>query len=150
MTAARPRRAAHGARDAGSVSLELAILAPALLALLGLLVIAGRVSVARSAVEYSAIAGARDASLARTAEGARERAGDAVARELAAQSVGCADVTTAIDTSGYSVPLGQPALVEVTVTCTVDLADLALPGLPGEKTLTASFVSSLDAYRARP
>lgn len=148
MNASRPR--SRGARDGGSVTLEVAILAPALLALLGLLVIAGRVSVARSAVEYSAIAAARDASLARTAEGARSRAGEAAARELAAQSARCTDVGTAVDTAGFSVPVGQPAFVEVTVTCTVNLADLALPGLPGAKTITASFVSALDAYRARP
>jgi hypothetical protein len=35
------------------------------------------------------------------------------------------------------------------VTCTVRLADLLVPGLPGSRTLTSTFVSPLDPYRSR-
>jgi hypothetical protein len=46
--------------------------------------------------------------------------------------------------------VGQPGQVTATVTCTVRLSDLtAVPGMPGSRTLTATFVSALDPYRAR-
>ena len=144
------RRASAARGDAGSITLEVAILAPALLLLLGLLIFAGRVGVARSAVEHSAAVAARDASMARTADAARVAASDAMLRELASQDIDCSSASLAVDTTGFAVPLGQPAVVQVTVTCVVSIADLAIAGLPGERVLTASFVSPLDAHRARP
>lgn len=137
-------------RDTGWITLELAILAPALLLLLGLLILAGRVGVARSAVEHSAFVAARDASMSRTADEARVAANEAMVRELGSQDIDCASASVEVDTTGFAAPLGQAAVVEVTVTCAVNLADLAIPGLPGERVITASFVSPLDAHRARP
>ncbi len=55
--------------DRGSATIELAVLAPALLALLGLVIVAGRISVAGSAVEQAAASAARAASIARDARG---------------------------------------------------------------------------------
>lgn len=144
------RRVSAARGDAGSITLELAILAPALLLLLGLLIFAGRVGVARSAVDHSAAVAARDASMARTADGARNAANEAMLRELGSQDIDCTSASVEVDTTGFAAPLGQPALVQVTVTCAVSLADLAIPGLPGERVITASFVSPLDAHRARP
>lgn len=144
------RRVSAARGDAGSITLEVAILAPALLLLLGLLIFAGRVGVARSAVEHSAAVAARDASMARTADAARVAASDAMLRELGSQDIDCSSASLAVDTTGFAVPLGQPAVVHVTVTCVVSIADLAIAGLPGERVLTASFVSPLDAHRARP
>ena len=144
------RRVSAARGDAGSITLELAILAPALLLLLGLLIFAGRIGVARSAVDHSAAVAARDASMARTADGARNAANEAMLRELGSQDIDCTSASVEVDTTGFAAPLGQPALVQVTVTCAVSLADLAIPGLPGERVITASFVSPLDAHRARP
>lgn len=146
----RPRAHRFADRDAGSITLELAILAPALLLILGLLILAGRVGVARSAVEHSAFVAARDASMSRTADEARVAANEAMVRELGSQDVDCTSASVEVDTTGFAAPLGQPAVVEVTVTCAVSLADLAIPGLPGERVMTASFASPLDAHRARP
>ena len=146
--ARRPAGASSG--DAGSITLELAILAPALLLLLGLLIFAGRVGVARSAVDHSAAVAARDASMARTADGARNAANEAMLRELGSQDVDCTSASVAVDTRGFAAPLGRPAFVQVTVTCVVTIADLAAPGLPGQRALTSTFVSPLDAHRARP
>ena len=134
----------------GRGTLELAILAPALLLLLGLLIFAGRVGVARSAVDHAAAVAARDASMARTADGARNAANEAMLRELGSQDVDCASASVAVDTTGFAAPLGQPAVVQVTLTCVVSVADLALPGLPGQRLLTSTFVSPLDVHRARP
>ena len=41
------------------------------------------------------------------------------------------------------------AQVTATVTCKVDVADLAIPGLPGTRTITATASSPVDAYRER-
>lgn len=147
---ARLRARTRKGDDSGSVTLELAILAPAFVLLLGLLVLAGRVEVARSAVQHAAQVAARDASLARTVEGAQRAAGHAVERELAAGEVECSPASFVLDGAGFAAPLGRPAVVEVEITCVVSIADLAIPGLPGQTVLSAGFVSPLDVHRARP
>ena len=48
----------------------------------------------------------------------------------------------------YTTGPGVPASVTVTVGCTVDLHDLALPGLPGTKTLSSTYTAVLDTYRS--
>lgn len=136
-------------RERGSATLELAILAPALLLLLGLVVLAGRVQVAAGAVEHASTIAAREASLARTAVAAQSTATSAASRELEGQGIRCVASSTTVDTSGFAVALGQPATVSASVTCTVSFADLALPGLPGSRTLTSTATSPLDQFRAR-
>ena len=144
------RRAWSGPdRERGSATLELAILAPALLLLLGLVVLAGRVQVAAGAVEHAAMSAAREASLARTVDGAQATATSAAARELDGQDIRCATSSVTIDTSGFGAPLGQSATISASVTCTVSFADLAIPGLPGSRTLTATATSPIDRFRAR-
>jgi Flp pilus assembly protein TadG len=134
--------------EAGDAALELIILAPVLLALIALVIAAGRISVARGSVDAAARDAARQASLARSPGAAR------IAAELSAQAalrqdgLDCAP-TVSVDTSGFSVPLGQPAQVSATVTCQVPLADLVVPGLPGSVTLRYTFTSPLDPYRGR-
>ena len=142
------RRARHDS-ERGSVTLEVAILTPFLVLLFGALVLAGRVQVAAGVVEHAARSAARDASLAHTADAARTAAQRAADRELAAAQLSCQPSTTVIDTTGFARRTGQPATVRVTVTCAVDIADLAVPGLPGTRTLTGDAASPLDRYRSR-
>ncbi|WP_448060639.1 TadE/TadG family type IV pilus assembly protein [Cellulomonas hominis] len=136
-------------RERGSASLELAILAPALLLLLGLVALAGRVQVAAGAVEHAATSAAREASLARTADGAQSTATATAVRDLEGQDIRCASSSVTVDTSGFGAPLGQSATVSASVTCTVSFADLAVPGLPGSRTMTATATSPIDRFRAR-
>ena len=135
--------------DDGSASLEFVILTPALLALLGLLILAGRVAVAGNSVEQAADEAARSASISRTASGARSAAEDGARRALAEQALRCSTLTVALDTSGFRVPAGTPAQVRASVTCIVRLSDLAVPGFPGSRTVSATAVSPLDTYRER-
>ena len=135
--------------DRGSVTLELAILTPALILLLGLIALAGRVEVAASAIEHATAAGARAASLARTVEAAQTAATQAIDRELAAQGLHCATSTVTVDAAGLTAPLGAPATVTVSASCTVTMSDLAVPGLPGSRTLTGEATSTIDRYRTR-
>jgi Flp pilus assembly protein TadG len=135
--------------ERGSVTVELVLIAPALLALLMLTVLAGRVVLAGGTVEQVAAAGARAASLARSRTEATAAATAAVRRSIAEQNLQCQHVSVSVDTAGFRVPLGQPASVAVTVSCQVRLSDLALPGAPGSRILTDRAVSPLDPYRAR-
>jgi Flp pilus assembly protein TadG len=135
--------------DGGSAAIEAAILAPPLLALIGLAIVGGRIQVAGGAIEAAAHDAARAASIARTAGQAQADARAAAAATLSQQGLHCAALTVAVDTSGFSVPVGQPATVGVSITCVVDFSDLVADGLPGSKNLNASFVSALDTFRTR-
>lgn len=140
-------RAAGG--DRGSATLEAAILTPALLMLLGLVVVAGRVEVAGGAVEQAAAAAAREASLARTAPAAQAMASQAGRANLRDRGIRCTQVSVDVDTAEFAIPVGQPGQVRASVACTVALGDLAVPGLPGSRTLRATVTSPLDRYRSR-
>jgi hypothetical protein len=58
-------------------------------------------------------------------------------------------VTVSVDTSDFDVPVGTPGTVQVTVECRLNLADLAVPGVPGSRIITASVSSPLDTWRER-
>lgn len=150
MTGRRQARATSRARDGGergSMSLELAVLAPALLVLLALIVVAGRIAVAHQAVEGAAAQAARAASLERTPSAAVERANTVAGATLDSSGLHCTGTTITVDTTGFAVPVGTPAAVTATVTCTVDLAGLATP--VGPRTITKTASSAIDTYRER-
>ncbi len=135
--------------ERGVATLEFVVLTPVLIALLGLLVMAGRVAIASNSVQAAADEAARSASISRTASAARSGAEAGARRSLARQDLRCATVRVEVDTGGFATPVGLPARVSATVTCVVQLADLALPGFPGSRTVTATAVSPLDTYRER-
>ncbi len=151
MSARRPpaRPAAAGRGEHGSAALELTVWVPALLLVIGLLVLAGRVNGAHAAVEQAATDAARTASSARTAAGARQMATDSALASLRAQGLSCARLGVTVDTAGFAVPAGRPAVVTATVTCPVLLADLSVPGLPGSRTVSSTATSTLDTFRGR-
>ena len=133
----------------GSATLELVILAPALLALLGLVIVAGRITAAGSAVEQAASAGARAASLERDARAARAAAERSVRQSLTEQSIKCLPLSYDIDVTGFTVAVGRPASTSVAITCAVPIGDLAVPGMPGSRVVHAAATSPLDRYRSR-
>ncbi|MEV1073862.1 TadE family protein [Micromonospora parva] len=133
----------------GSASIEMAVVAPAILALLAGVLIGGRVNLARQALEAAAYDAARTASLERTASEANAQALAAANSTLDAQGVSCTDLDVTVSTAGFGVPVGQPATVTATVSCTATFSDVALPGMPGTVPLAASFTSPLDTYRSR-
>jgi hypothetical protein len=121
--------------EVGSLTLELAVLAPALLIVLAFVVAAGRVELAGGTIDAAARDAARAASTARTS--------------LTDQHVDCRSLSVHVDTSAFGAPLGTPSSVRVAITCVVPLADIALPGLPGTKALRADCTSPVDPYRSR-
>ncbi|HYN57042.1 MAG TPA: TadE/TadG family type IV pilus assembly protein [Motilibacterales bacterium] len=137
------------AADLGSATIELAVLAPALLALLGLVIVAGRISVAGSAVEQAAASAARAASLARDSRTAQADAGRAARDSLRDQGITCQPLTSSVDVRGFAVAVGSPSSVTVSIRCAVPLADVAVPGMPGQRTVTAAMTSPIDRFRGR-
>lgn len=137
-------------RERGSATLELAVVAPGLLMIIALLVLGGRITIASGSVEHAAAEAARAASLARTATAAvadGETAARASLQQQGLSCVGAPQVT--IDARQFARPAGQAATVSATVTCDVSLADIAIPGTPGSRTLTETVHSPIDTYRTR-
>jgi Flp pilus assembly protein TadG len=143
------RPAAVAAGERGSTTLELVVWAPGLLLIVALLTVAGRVNGANAAVEQAATDAARTASIARSSGAAQRAAATSAQATLAGQGLQCTATTVTVDTSGFAAPPGQPATVTATVSCPVRLADLAVPGLPGTRTVTHTAASSLDTFRER-
>ena len=144
-----PRTWTRPGGDRGSISLELAVLAPGLLLIVVVLVAAGRVALAGQGVEAAASDAAREASIARSSTAAAGSGQSAARQSLAQQGLRCASATVDIDTSGFTDPPGTPATITATVTCVVRLTDTAFPGVPGARTITATARSPLDIYRGR-
>lgn len=145
-----PRQGTEGRpRDGerGSASIE-AVIGVTAFVLLGSLVIAGgRVAIANQAIESVAAEAARSASIARTQGEADAQAAAGAKASLANQDVRCTRSNVTVDTSGFTVPPGTPASVAATVSCDVDLSDVALPGVPGAITITKTMSSPIDTYR---
>ena len=134
--------------ERGSAAIELVLLVPALMLLLMFAVAGGRVAIAHGSVQQAAADAARAASIARTAGAAQTTAVAAARATLANQGLTCASTTVTLDTSGFSRPVGTPASVAATVSCTVELSELALPGLP-DRVVSATVTSPLDVFRGR-
>ncbi|WP_027342722.1 TadE family protein [Hamadaea tsunoensis] len=139
----------RGGRERGSVSIELAILTPAVLALFVCAVVVGRYSMSKQASDAAAFDAARTASLQRNGTTAAQQAEAAARASFTANRIRCRRLDVTVDTSGFKVAVGRPASVTVTVSCQVELKDVALPGVPGTTTLTSTFTSPLDTYRGR-
>ncbi|PYC73356.1 pilus assembly protein TadE [Micromonospora arborensis] len=152
-----------GTTERGSVSIEVAVLAPAFIALMVLAGVVGRTAVAAEAVETAAHDAARAASISRDSGTAQDEALEAAQKQLDWRGLACtndldpeltgsvAGVDTTFDLA-FSSKVGDDATVTVRITCLVSLSDIALdilPGMPSEKEITAEFTSPLDRYRGR-
>ena len=137
------------ADERGAVAVELALLAPVVVLLLTVLIFGSRLWLARSAVTDAAAAASRAATLARTVGEAQESGQSAAVKNLATQGLTCSPSTVALDLGAFATPAGQPARVTARVSCTVSMADLLLPGIPGSVLIDASGSSALDTYRGR-
>lgn len=135
--------------ERGSAAVELVLIAPALVLIVLLLVAGGRLAMAGTAVESAAAAAARDASLAESPAEARELAAVTAEVSLENSGVRCAVLTVTIEAGDLDAALGVRGSTSASVHCTVDLADVALPGLGGQRTLMATATSPIDPYRER-
>ena len=135
--------------ERGSVAIEAAIGVPGFGLFVAMIILGGRVEIAKQAVEASAYDAARAASIERTQTEAISSGKSAATSSLNDQGLQCATTDIAVNAAAFNAPLGTTAQVTATVTCKVDLADLSIPGLPGTRTITATASSPVDAYRER-
>jgi Flp pilus assembly protein TadG len=133
----------------GTASLELVLVVPGLVLLLGVMIAGGRLWFARSDVSESAYTAARSASLARTANEAVAEGQRAGAEALSLRDRRCTSSSVAVDVRAFRAPAGVPAAVTARVVCRVPLADLVLPVLPGSVLVEREASAALDTYRAR-
>lgn len=139
----------RGDHDRGSSTLELAIWGVPLLLFIGLLIVGGRMSLAGNAVQSAAFAAAREATIARDSSQAQS-AGEAGANfSLNSNGIDCLSRSVAVDTSAFNQPLGTTGSVTATLTCTVNLSDAGMPGLPGSVDIIRTAISPVDPYRQR-
>lgn len=137
-------------RDRGSISLELVILTPIVLVVLGLILFAGRTALAANSVTDIADASARTASLQRTPQQAKIEAENEARIALRNTTLVCQSMSVAADVADFTMTLGATGSVETTVTCNVKLSDLSgIPGMPGTHTITRTGVSPIDPWRQR-
>ena len=130
--------------ERGSIAVEVAVIAPALVFLMLLVVYAGKVSEADGNVERAASDAARAASLRQDPGDATTDAQDTAASNLTAAGVPCLTLTTTVDTHDFA-PGGT---VSVTVRCEASMNDVTLLGVPGRRTFTATAVEVIDTYRS--
>jgi Flp pilus assembly protein TadG len=135
--------------ERGAAAVELTLLVPALLLVLGLLVAGGRLWFARTAVNEAAQTAARAASLGRTAGAAASAGREAGAQSLTTAGLHCRSTSVLINTAAFGVPAGTPATITSTVRCTLNFADVFLPNWPGSTELTGRGSAALDTYRSR-
>ena len=137
------RLRARLADEQGSVTVELVLVTPLLILFLLFVVALGRLATSRIDVSGAAAQAARAASIARDPSDATSAARQTAAAALADDHVTCANLAVATDTAGFV----AGGTVSVTITCHVDLADLAGLRLPASTAVTGTGVSSIDAFR---
>jgi hypothetical protein len=127
----------------GSMTVELVVLTPVVALFLLVALSLGRYSLAREQIVGGARAGAAAASIAGSAAQAQQAAFVA-AMPVLESNHSCVDPRVTVDTSSF-VPGG---IVRVSVSCSVDLSDLLVPGLPGAATVQATQSAAIDPYRS--
>ena len=135
--------------ERGSAAVEAAIGVPAFALFVGLVIFGGRTATTHQALQSAAADAARSASLARNADVARADARAAATSSITNQKIGCSAIDVTVDTSDFDKQPGVPGSVNVTVSCRLDLSDLAAPGVPGARVMRATMSSPLDTWRER-
>ncbi len=137
------------ADERGSNAAEIVIIAPVIAMLILVLVAGGRTALADNATQSAAYAAARAASLSRDAVTATANADDAARRAMNNAGIACTTLTVNVDASGLNTAIGTTGSVSAAVSCDVNLSDITLPGIPGNRTMSSTAASPVDAYRER-
>ena len=130
--------------ERGLATVELVLLTPLALVVLSFLVIAGRLATVTSDVAAASRDAARAASLEQTHGDAVMAATETAAASLAEQDVTCRNLSVTTSDASTFVAGGE---LTVAVSCAVHLADVALPGIPGARTVAASSTEVIDRFR---
>lgn len=129
--------------ERGSATAEMVLLTPLLIIMLLFVVFCGRLADTRLRLNDVAHQAARAASMSRSTTGAQTDARATAQSALANAGITCQNLAVTVNDAG----LRPGSTVSVDVQCTVGLSDLALLGVPGSTTLSATFSSPVDTYR---
>jgi Flp pilus assembly protein TadG len=130
-------------REAGSITVELVVLAPVVTAFLLITLAMGRDTLAHDQVASGARAAAEAASIAPSLELAQVAA--VAAASPALQSVHACRAPSVRVMDGSFEPGSE---IRVVVSCRVDFSGLLVPGLPGSTTVSSTATAVIDPYRA--
>lgn len=130
--------------ESGLATVELVLLTPLALVVLAFLVIAGRLSTTTADVTAASRDAARAASLAQTYDQALAAANDTARASLAGHDVTCRNLLVTGGDPSTFVAGGE---VTISVSCDVNLADVALPGIPGTRTVASTSTEVIDRFR---
>jgi len=131
------------------MSIEAVLVIPAFLLFLALIAGIARTAAVRSDVHAAVVEGARIASLETSSTRGESAARDAIVAHLAQQGVTCRALDVTVEAAALDQPPGRPGSVTAAVRCVVPLADLAVPGLPGQVEVAESFTTAIDTYVPR-
>lgn len=144
--------------ERGSTSLELILLAPVLLSIMMLIAAFGRHANGQAYVDQAARDAARSATANRDSASAKEAVQATIDAALATAPTKCRDTEDhEVESSSGTFEASNPYFVDpvgdvvgqvvitVTVTCDVDVSDLALIGFGQTITLTSKFSSPMPA-----
>lgn len=135
------RQQARG--DEGSYTLELVLWTPVLALLIVVIVAAGRIVAAGSDATEASRDAARAASLQTSMPAAKQAAQQAAQDSFEQQGDTCQKLK--VHLTGSVAPGG---LVTVSVSCRASLSDLAIPGAPGHRTLSATSTAPIETTRS--
>ncbi|MCE1173828.1 MAG: pilus assembly protein [Propionibacteriales bacterium] len=133
----------------GTLTVEFALLVPALVLFFGLAVGGARVWMARTTVETMAGAAARAAAMERTPDAAIAAAEHLGTLQATTSGLHCTSLRLRVDTADLALPVGTPGSISAGVDCEVPLGDVLVPGWPGTVRISASASAPLDSYRGR-
>lgn len=136
----------RGRGDVGSATVEFVILAPLLIGLVLFVALCGRLGTTQLDLDAAAHGAARAASIARTVPEATASARQTALDILATRGITCGDPTVSVNTGN----LRPGGTVTVSVSCRVPLSDLAVIGVGGTRTVTATSTSPVDLWRGGP
>jgi len=136
-------------RGRGSVSVEAAMLTPVIVLVVAVATAGWRIWWASAQVQAAAEAGARVASQSVVVSTAHQRVSAVVTADLVTAGLHCGQTNVQGDLAAVGLPAGVPGAVRVNVSCTVNLRDLLVPGLPGSITVRGNATESIDVFRSR-
>lgn len=126
------------ARDRGSISVEMVLLVPAFVLLFALVVVVGRLQSTRADIEAAAHSAARTVTLSRDRTAATSVAHEATVTRLDVGGSSCRVLDWDVSSTTTD--------VTVSISCQVDLADVAVLPVPGSTTVSASSTEVYDRF----
>lgn len=134
-----------GAAERGSSVVGLVILTPMMATLLFFVVAAGRLGVIESKLTSTARSAARAATQSQSVSAAQAAASTTAAATLDHLNTSCHGGPKV---SVLELDLRPGGKVHLQVSCVVMLSDLAVPGLPGSRVVSADAISVVDWFRS--